>query len=607
LAIKEGVKKFENYLFGQRFTLITDNKPLISIFSPDKRIPPLSATRLQHYAIYLSAFRYDIIYRKSEDHGNVDALSRLPRKSEELQDMASSKDQVEVMFMEQMELLPINAQVISEATIKDPVLGKLWRILKGKEKTSEHTFMKIDLIEFSIINECITRGNRIVIPSQLRSRILKELHQGHFGIVKMKSLAREHVWWPGLDAEIESTTKKCAICLSNSRNPPKADVHYWEYPKEPWERVHADYMGPIKGVYYLIVVCAYTKWVEVFPVKSTTSKVTISKLSETFSRFGYPKFLVTDNGTQFKSYQFKSYTQACGIIQKFSAPYHPATNGQAERFVQMVKNGLMKCVETPGGEAELKLHEFLLRLRNQRSEATMTSPAKLMFKRPLRDKLYILHEKSPSEVQQYAHPKIKQGDTVIVRVYNSQKKWALAKIIKPLGPRNFEVQMGNRIIKRHLNQIRKISSEFEQPFSNSFSQFLMFSESPGVSVQGNKPPEEGNDQGHIPDADERSEESNSSFSFHSVQSDQSSESAQPLSDQDSSAPPSIETQSTVSLQLDTTPPLPSTPEIMEPVINQQDVHGSGGSSIRGRSRRGRQWKPPAWHADYVPTKVQKKH
>ena len=90
LGIKCGVEKFFYYLFGRRFTLITDSRPLVQIFSPDKGLPALSATRMQHYSIYLTGFNFDIIYRSTHQHGNVDALARLPVKSEQLQEMDSS-------------------------------------------------------------------------------------------------------------------------------------------------------------------------------------------------------------------------------------------------------------------------------------------------------------------------------------------------------------------------------------------------------------------------------------------------------------------------------------------------------------------------------------
>ena len=76
-----GVKKFHQFLYGRKFTLITDHKPLLAIIGPKSAIPTLAAARMQRWALVLSAYDYVIEYRASEKHANCDALSRLPHES----------------------------------------------------------------------------------------------------------------------------------------------------------------------------------------------------------------------------------------------------------------------------------------------------------------------------------------------------------------------------------------------------------------------------------------------------------------------------------------------------------------------------------------------
>ena len=78
IALVWGIKHFHQYLWGVKFTLETDHKPLVSIFSPSKNISATAAARLQRYATFLTGYTFDIKYRKTEQHGNADALSRLP-------------------------------------------------------------------------------------------------------------------------------------------------------------------------------------------------------------------------------------------------------------------------------------------------------------------------------------------------------------------------------------------------------------------------------------------------------------------------------------------------------------------------------------------------
>ena len=99
---------------------------------------------------------------------------------------------------------------------------------------------------------------KVVIPSALRERVLEEIHEGHTGIVKMKSMARIHLWWPKINLDIESTASKCTACQENSRDPARAPIHPWEQPRQLWTRIHVDFAGPFEGSMWFIIVDAHT-------------------------------------------------------------------------------------------------------------------------------------------------------------------------------------------------------------------------------------------------------------------------------------------------------------------------------------------------------------
>ena len=213
-------------------------------------------------------------------------------------------------------------------------------------------------LEITVEEGCLLWGLRVINPKVFREKVLAELHVGHLGIVRMKSLAQLHVWWPNVDNDIAQIVSDCSRCQLTRNKPPQAPLHPWDWPSFPWQRVHIDFAGPFMGKMFLLAIDAHSKWIEVEILSNVTSETTIDKLREMFARYGLPEQLVSDNGTQFTSHEFVEFTKQNGIKHTFIAPYHPRSNGQAERFVQTFK----QFFKAEGnGFVKQKLARFLLR------------------------------------------------------------------------------------------------------------------------------------------------------------------------------------------------------------------------------------------------------
>ncbi|CAC5385760.1 Uncharacterized protein K02A2.6 [Mytilus coruscus] len=317
---------------------------------------------------------------------------------------------------------------------------------------------------------CLLRGIRVIIPERYRADVLNELHVNHPGIVRMKGLARMHVWWPNLDTDIEITVRNCTACQNTQSAPPAATANPWIWPSKPWQRVHIDFCGPFLNEMFLIVVDAHSKWIDVIRMSSTTSEKTINALRCLFSSHGIPTEIVSDNGPQFTSSEFETFLKKNGVKHILSAPYHPSSNGEAERAVRTFKQA-MKTVKNESGTLSEKLCRFLLGYRTTPHSTTKRTPAELFVGRRLRTRLDTLKPNINERMQrQRSKTKpcrdIAKGEPVLVRDYRDNNKWKQGVIVHKLGPVTYQVQVGDLVWKRHIDQIREFVPQENKDIPN---------------------------------------------------------------------------------------------------------------------------------------------
>ena len=306
----------------------------------------------------------------------------------------------------------------------------------------------------------------MVVPQSLQSQMLEKLHEGHLGMSRMKSLARSYIWWPRLDQDITQKVASCAVCQSVQKLPPKAPLHPWEWPQRPWSCLHADYAGPYLGKMFLIVVDAYSKWIEVRLVGSATTQATVEQLRSIFATHGLPEMFVTNNGTVFTSTEFQTFMQANGIHHVRTAPYHPASNGLAERAVQTFKMNMKKMSQ---GSLETRIARFLFHYRITPHTTTGISPAELLFGRRLRSHLDLLkpdftvasrvsRHQQAQKARHDLHTQnraIQVGDSVLVRNFLQGPKWLSGVVQESSGPVSYQVELDSGVcVRRHVDHIR---------------------------------------------------------------------------------------------------------------------------------------------------------
>ncbi|KHN86232.1 Uncharacterized protein K02A2.6, partial [Toxocara canis] len=134
---------------------------------------------------------------------------------------------------------------------------------------------------------------------------------------------------------------KCAACALAAKNPVKAELHSWPKTTKPWWRIYLDYAGPFMGHNFLVTVNAYSKYPKISCMASTTPLATGDTLRGLLARYGLPEAIGSDSSTQFSSYDFQQFCNSNRIFH-ISPPYHPQSNGQAERFVDTFKCSMLK-------------------------------------------------------------------------------------------------------------------------------------------------------------------------------------------------------------------------------------------------------------------------
>ena len=467
LAIIYAVKKFHNYIYGRHFTIESDHQPLSYLFSEKKGIPVMASSRIQRWALTLAAYQYNIRYKSGKTLNNADALSRLPRPITIPEPTTPAELDHLICHLSSTS---ISAGSIKDWTSKDPLLSQVLRYVQRGwpdhalgEDFKPYTLRKAEL---SAMDGCLLWGSRIVIPPQGRELALQELHDSHPGCGKMKGLARNYIWWPKMDAAIEAVVKQCQTCQESRPSPPSAPLHPWEWPSQPWSRLHLDYAGPFLGSMHLIIVDAHSKWLDIHPMLSITASKTIEKLRIVFANHGLPHKIVTDNGPSFTSAEFKDFMTGNGIVHVTSAPYHPSTNGLAERAVQTFKKGVARI---SGNTVQEKISKFLFNYRITPHSVTGVPPSELLYGHRLRCKLDTWY---PDVSRRVEHQQMKQklahdtsapqrsfdvGDLVFAENFTgTPPKWLPGTVVAVTGPLSYHVDLDSGpTVRRHVDSVRK--------------------------------------------------------------------------------------------------------------------------------------------------------
>lgn len=467
LAVVYGLQKFHHYTYGRNVTVITDHKPLVAISNKPLHKAP---KRLQSLLLKAQTYNFDIQYKPGKQIPISDALSRAP---------VSKPDPPILEEVCNLSLTPIPDHRLDDirgATVKDETMQRLSKIITTGWPSDKNNLPAEVLPYYSYRDELtaqdgiILRGDRVVIPKSLRLDMKGKVHAGHPGINACLRRARQLIFWPGMSNDIRSYVETCDTCATHSVKQPQQPLQLHAVPNRPWEKIGID-LFKFNGRNYLMTIDYFSNFFEIDYLHETTSKEVIYKLKHHFSRHGIPDVVISDNGPQFASHEFRDFSKKWIFTHETISPGNSQANGLAEAGVKTAKSIMTKCLKS-------KEDPFLgfLNYRNTPSEGLETSPTQRLLGRQTKTLLPItrtaLQQRTTvsnsfqkkkecrkfQTAERFIHrrslPPLHVGDNVRMQPIDDGKEWKEATITKQLRRGSYEVSDGKRTYRRSRTFLR---------------------------------------------------------------------------------------------------------------------------------------------------------
>lgn len=225
------------------------------------------------------------------------------------------------------------------------------------------------------------------VPESMENNVIRSCHDdlGHVGIQKVISSISKVYWFPGMQDKVKNYIKNCLKCIEFSPISSKSEGYLHVIPKGelPFQAYHLDHYGPLEKTgkgnkYILAIVDGFTKFLRLYPCKSTTSSEAIKHVKEYFRCYSKPQRLVSNRGTAFTSEEFKNFLKQESVNQHLIAVGKPRVNGQIERINRILTPMIAKlCYDPKKWDQVLHLVEHAL--NNTVSRSTGNTPSRLLF------------------------------------------------------------------------------------------------------------------------------------------------------------------------------------------------------------------------------------
>jgi len=392
LAIHDACEHFRPYLIGLKFKIMTDHKPLIPILR--KKTTPFGP-RWSRRMLRLSEYDYEIEHIDGKKNVVADLFSRT-----------------------------VASIYVEVGSLKE---AQEW----DKEIQDVKNNDKRVLVENDIVTMVYKNGIQvIVLPKVFQYRAISEAHDskygGHFGVKHTVAKLKQNYYWKSMYQDVEKYIKGCRACTESVRKKMKINESLHIEKGDVWQNIAIDFIGPIKTSnekkFILIAIDTFSKYVETRLVDNQTSEIVIRFLEEIFFKHGFPKKVLSDNGSQFVAMAVKEFYERNRIKGVNSTPYNPQGNGIVERSIRTVKGSLRKSLEGKDVSEKI-LREITYSYNTSVHSSTKYSPFYILYNRypklPLRQ---ILTEKEEISVDERVIEGDRRKNETFLRVDHSLAK-----------------------------------------------------------------------------------------------------------------------------------------------------------------------------------------
>ena len=385
LAIVYAVAKFRPYIWGRPFTVITDHHALRWLFNIKD-----PTGRLARWALQLQSYDMTVEHKPGKIHNDADALSRAPQPYIE--------DSCEIWALTLDELNFYDFQR------GDPSLAKLIDKLQRLDRETTVELSHNDVEDYSLQEGILYRASfkagermwKLCVPRELRSQVMSGVHAdetgGHLGSVRMYYLLSNRFYWNRMYRDVRRFVQSCKTC---DLFRPKYGYRYgamqtFTEVTKPFQRIGIDFIGPFKvssngNKYGLVMIDHISRYIEASAVPQANVTAVIDCLHEKIIfRHSCPLEIVLDRGSQFLSALMKAHAEKSRYKLRYTAPYHPQSNGITERANKTLKSILKKFIEPNQTDWDLKLCCAVFSYNISIHESTKFSPFYLVFGREAR-------------------------------------------------------------------------------------------------------------------------------------------------------------------------------------------------------------------------------